>query len=82
MVHAVERWIEQKKSRTETMRRRAQNQLAPILALPKEVLSEIFLLLRDHNAHVWRESVLAVCAKWRQCAISTPKLWSTIIIDD
>jgi hypothetical protein len=73
-----------------------ERQRAPLLSapeqwLPPEILSEIFLIsvLNDlydihHVAIPWRRSVLLpgqICRYWRNIAISTPRLWSALILD-
>jgi hypothetical protein len=73
-----------------------ERQRAPLLSapeqwLPPEILSEIFLtsVLNDpydidHVAIPWRRSVLLpgqICRYWRNIAISTPRLWSALILD-
>ncbi|KAF8310159.1 hypothetical protein DL93DRAFT_2214067 [Clavulina sp. PMI_390] len=82
VIHVTQQWVEREKLRAEAMRKRAKNQLVPISRLPNEVFSEILILSRDDNYHVWSEPVLSTCARWRQCALSTPSFWSSIIITD
>lgn len=63
--------------------------LSPIRRLPNELLSEIFLsrhsssttspFINLHDDILW--TILQVCALWRSTALSTPRLWNTILID-
>lgn len=49
-----------------------------IHSLPEEILSEILLLLLEHPERPWGCPAFAVCRRWRNCALRTPRLWSTI----
>ncbi|KAF8303261.1 hypothetical protein DL93DRAFT_2090366 [Clavulina sp. PMI_390] len=55
---------------------------ASIYLLPEEILSEITLLsmLPLDSLSIWSSPVLAVCSRWRACAINTPRIWSCIMI--
>ncbi|KAK0491700.1 hypothetical protein EDD18DRAFT_1080433, partial [Armillaria luteobubalina] len=67
----------------------AKNILSPSRRLPTKVLTEIFIRCLplydpggsplDPRAFPWRLS--HVCRKWREVAIGTPKLWSSICLD-
>ena len=51
--------------------------LSPVRCLPIEIFGEIFFYAtRDHPRHVLILS--AVCRLWRDAALSTPILWSTL----
>lgn len=55
-----------------------------INSLPPEILSDIFLHLRQIRRYrqllPFQVSTSHVCRRWRQIAISTPQLWSTITV--
>jgi hypothetical protein len=65
---------------------RENNGLAPIVRLPAEVLSQIFVLVRDavdcaeseglHGVH-WCALTL-VCRQWTDVAVGTPHLWCVV----
>ncbi|KAK7051898.1 F-box domain-containing protein [Favolaschia claudopus] len=64
---------------------RLQSYKYPVLSLPNEIVSEIFLHFippYPHPAHPVAEdspAVLArVCRKWREIALATPSLWRAI----
>ncbi|KIM90429.1 hypothetical protein PILCRDRAFT_183135, partial [Piloderma croceum F 1598] len=59
--------------------------LSPVRCLPPEVLAEIFYYCSpenwiDDNPHDKRATMLSshVCRMWRQVALSTPRLWSSL----
>jgi hypothetical protein len=56
----------------------------PINALPPEILSAIFLPLREIRRYKqllpFQVHLSHVCRHWRQIAISTPQLWSSITL--
>ncbi|TFK60308.1 hypothetical protein BDN72DRAFT_805774 [Pluteus cervinus] len=63
-----------------------RNTLAPVSSLPPEVLSRIFLLVRDSSANhgpssrkylEWL-SITQICQLWRQIAIGCAALWTKI----
>ncbi|KAK0190118.1 hypothetical protein F5146DRAFT_652396 [Armillaria mellea] len=61
--------------------------VAPIWTLPVEILAEIFILAVDHrhsvdNLQSIPRVVSRVCHLWRNVALSTSMLWSTLYIDD
>lgn len=65
-----------------------RSRLAPIHRIPSELLAEIFTwvpLLKDtpNNRYINRDQlfVLRVCKRWREVALSTPKLWAQLRID-
>ncbi|KAF8125242.1 hypothetical protein K438DRAFT_1458142, partial [Mycena galopus ATCC 62051] len=55
----------------------------PILTLPNEITSEIFVcclpssdsLLLTTNPHHAPMQLLRVCSEWRSIAMATPRLW-------
>jgi hypothetical protein len=55
------------------------NLLSPINRLPPELLTEIFLLWTKEASDV--SVIAAVCSRWRELALSTSQLWSTICMD-
>lgn len=66
--------------------KRHRNALSPAVRLPPELLSQIFLTLRDDfhtkaekasSSHDWMV-VAFVCHHWREVALSTCALWSRI----
>ncbi|KAF9451523.1 hypothetical protein P691DRAFT_723992 [Macrolepiota fuliginosa MF-IS2] len=62
----------------------AQTPLMTINSLPPELLSSIFLHLWQVRRHQqllpFQVTISRVCRHWRQIAISTPTLWSTITL--
>lgn len=60
--------------------------LAPIHRLPNEMLSEIFIASIHHLKHKiykFRRAVIlltTICSHWRNVALLTPKLWSSICL--
>ncbi|KAM5538590.1 hypothetical protein V8D89_007619 [Ganoderma adspersum] len=63
------------------------NNMSPIHALPVELLTRIFQLGvdsepipddRDHLALTFEVSISHVCRHWRQVALHTPLLWTTV----
>ncbi|KAJ7686796.1 hypothetical protein B0H17DRAFT_704105 [Mycena rosella] len=57
----------------------------PILEVPPEILSEIFiecLPIYSATPDPWRAPLLlgAICRDWRKTALSTPRLWSSFIL--
>ncbi|PIL22967.1 hypothetical protein GSI_15664 [Ganoderma sinense ZZ0214-1] len=63
------------------------NNMSPIHALPVELLTRIFQLGvdsesipddRDHSALTFEVSISHVCRHWRQVALHTPLLWTTV----
>ncbi|KAJ7772204.1 hypothetical protein B0H16DRAFT_1880919 [Mycena metata] len=60
------------------------NYIYPVLTLPNEVISEIFLQTLDASPSlVGRASPIYlghICQKWRDIAQSTPSLWCTVAI--
>src|SRR5882762_1469322 len=65
-----------------------RNLLAPVRKLPMEVMSEIFILClpdkqHDSNGYALSHAVLLpgqICRLWREAALSTPSMWSSIVI--
>ena len=65
-----------------------QNTLAPISSLPSELLSAIFEAgyflppspAINNSALPFETTVSQVTARWRDVALSTPKLWTRIYI--
>ena len=62
--------------------------IAPARTLPTELLAEIFTLCLSENWHDRRFDVRQaplllsnICKRWREIALSTPFLWSTLIFD-
>jgi hypothetical protein len=51
---------------------------ASIQCLPEEILSEILRLSLECPGRPWGCPAFAVCRRWRNCAIGSPRLWSTI----
>ncbi|TCD61504.1 hypothetical protein EIP91_008370 [Steccherinum ochraceum] len=63
---------------------RSMNQEVLIALLPPEVLGQVFLRLvegvaRDRGRYQWL-SITWVCHHWRTVALTTPELWSRIVI--
>lgn len=59
--------------------------LSPLRRLPKDVLREIFLLAVADNpasldARIGPWPISQVCGSWRSIVLSTPRLWSSILI--
>ncbi|KAH9843737.1 uncharacterized protein C8Q71DRAFT_11986 [Rhodofomes roseus] len=57
-----------------------RNELAPVLRLPVELLSEVFVLnATTHSPDDLRwTNVAYVCQYWRSVAVQTPRLWTCI----
>ncbi|KZP27623.1 hypothetical protein FIBSPDRAFT_1040140 [Athelia psychrophila] len=60
--------------------------ISPLRQFPPEVLSEIFLhLTPSYNSDVESDDLPmflgGICSYWRQVALSTPRLWSTIDVN-
>ncbi|KDQ61995.1 hypothetical protein JAAARDRAFT_190695 [Jaapia argillacea MUCL 33604] len=85
----LRRWIsalEEKRDLTQSRCTNILSLLAPIRRLPPEILSKIFThTLSSGFVHlsIHRLPVLLthVCSYWRQIALSTSTLWSSLIID-
>ncbi|KDQ51307.1 hypothetical protein JAAARDRAFT_185059, partial [Jaapia argillacea MUCL 33604] len=58
---------------------------APVRRLPMEILTEIFVhCLPDPSAFGYpeaRRTLMHVCSSWRELVCSTPRLWSTILVN-
>ncbi|KAJ8495214.1 hypothetical protein ONZ45_g12948 [Pleurotus djamor] len=66
--------------------RRERNTFAAIYHLPDDVLSFIFVLCTEwfdalSVPLVWR-TILAVCIRWRELALATPRFSSTLVLSD
>lgn len=63
-----------------------QNILSPIRRIPVEILSEIFVRCLSKDGLTRPSSgeapllLMMICRRWRDVAISTPKLWSSLSI--
>ncbi|TRM64551.1 hypothetical protein BD626DRAFT_492196 [Schizophyllum amplum] len=88
-IHSLEIQLEQKRARLDTVHdliRQYRTVTSPIRRLPTEVLQNVFLLaLPDlHNALLSPEEppllLTRICRPWREIALATPELWSTIHI--
>ncbi|KAJ7761239.1 hypothetical protein DFH07DRAFT_883760 [Mycena maculata] len=56
----------------------------PVLTLPNEIVSEIFLHIVAPSTPRRTRSLIVIsqiCRKWREIALSTPGLWTTIKLD-
>ncbi|KAJ7604988.1 hypothetical protein FB45DRAFT_1069706 [Roridomyces roridus] len=79
-----------KAERTSLAALRVQSQavLSPIRSLPPEILSEIFfwtipladVLVQHRQLDLASWSVTQISARWREIAISTPSLWSQVVL--
>ncbi|KAF9009757.1 hypothetical protein BDZ89DRAFT_1047853 [Hymenopellis radicata] len=79
--------LERHRSRLHRDLRTLSSSMAPIRTLPRDVLLEVFTcLVRDHGSTSKPEAapwaLLKVCHQWRQAALSSPSLWSTIMLTD
>ncbi|KAF9054164.1 hypothetical protein BJ165DRAFT_689365 [Panaeolus papilionaceus] len=69
---------------------RRRNALAPVSVLPPELLSNIFVVIRDATYHSFQDpadtfswtKVAHVCHDWRRVAMSNAQLWSTADFQD
>ncbi|KAF8312994.1 hypothetical protein DL93DRAFT_1214114 [Clavulina sp. PMI_390] len=39
------------------------------------------MVTRDDEARLWRSPILAVCHRWRQCAVRFPTLWAQVYVE-
>ncbi|KAJ7659131.1 hypothetical protein DFH06DRAFT_1195099 [Mycena polygramma] len=72
------------------LRDRLSNYIYPVLTLPNEIVSEIFLQTldpSDNPFHLFNSLICGpasplflghICQRWRDIALSTPSLWTTI----
>ncbi|KAJ7659276.1 hypothetical protein DFH06DRAFT_1472661 [Mycena polygramma] len=72
-----------------SVRERLDAHKYPVLTLPNEVVSEIFVhflppypLCAPTYGFLSPERLLLVCQKWRDIALSTPALWRAIDLED
>ena len=81
-------WPESQRTRHEGAIRLHRSALSVVRRLPNDILRLIFLAVvedvkprdrLDTKAGAW--SVSRVCARWRDVALSTPSLWSTIYLE-
>ena len=69
--------LQTKRTRLVQQRRCYSNLLSPVRCLPIEIFGEIFFYAtRDRPRHILNFS--AVCRLWRDAALRTPILWSTL----
>lgn len=67
---------------------RRRNELCPVHRLPNETLSHIFeLAVHIDNLEPWRRprfprDLVRVSRQWRRVAMSSPRLWTNIAIDE
>ncbi|KAF9075312.1 hypothetical protein BDP27DRAFT_1315869 [Rhodocollybia butyracea] len=83
--------IEEGKRKLEAQRARLRALLSPVRKLPNEILSRIFQhvcennSLRGYNAHTLpihfsAMTISFVCSRWRDLALSSPRLWAHLTI--
>lgn len=61
------------------LKRGRNNVAAPIHRLPPEIMTEIFMIASEWGVHfVNLLKVTHVCAHWRNLALHTPRLWTTV----
>ncbi|KAJ7368766.1 hypothetical protein DFH08DRAFT_832193 [Mycena albidolilacea] len=84
-----ERILDDMRSRLQDLQSQLESIAYPILTLPPELVSEIFIhcLPAERFTDVVNPSeapllLTHVCRAWRQIAISTPALWATFDIND
>jgi len=62
-----------------------RNEIAPVSSLPVEVLDQIFILLAPCASQLAELrpliSITQVCRRWRSYALSSPRLWTTVVLD-
>jgi len=81
--------LAEQRVRIQAYRDRHKVLIAPVWAIPPEILSYIFVLCLSHRPpnEIKRSSLkrslllTRVNQYWRQVALSTPQLWSTIFLD-
>ncbi|KAJ7693875.1 hypothetical protein B0H17DRAFT_481438 [Mycena rosella] len=83
-----QRLLEDMQAQLEDLKRRLDSIVYPVLTLPPEISSEIFLYcipstrpLDVVNIDEAPLLLMRICSAWRQIAVSTPALWSTFKID-
>ena len=86
-VQAILTGLQKKRDTLERHLRAHSALLAPIRMLPWEILSEIFvrigLPLQHPKRQLYQQVLLPgqVCRFWRTIALSTPRLWTDIVLD-
>ncbi|KAJ7081815.1 hypothetical protein B0H15DRAFT_446523 [Mycena belliarum] len=56
--------------------------LSSLRRLPTEILSEIFMHCSDEEDGFKPRKYAAVCSRWRDVALSTPRLWCNVCLQD
>ncbi|KAF9026667.1 hypothetical protein BDZ89DRAFT_1039939 [Hymenopellis radicata] len=79
--------LERHRSRLQRDLHTLSSSMSPIRTLPRDVLLEVFTcLVLEHGSTSKPEAapwvLLEVCHQWRQIALSSPSLWSSIMITD
>lgn len=87
-VSAVLETLRRQKQQIQLQKNQHQQLLSPIWPLPFEMLGEVFRhCIPDENERGWRSqgyqrkavmSLSHVCQRWRDAAIRTPHLWTTV----
>ncbi|KAJ7641218.1 hypothetical protein FB45DRAFT_353771 [Roridomyces roridus] len=87
-VHQLRERIRVLETERDTCKRRLEAYKYPVLALPNEITSEIFVHFLPHYpscpplAGIDSPTTLTqICRKWREIALANPKLWRGISID-
>ncbi|TFK32306.1 hypothetical protein BDQ12DRAFT_692698 [Crucibulum laeve] len=84
-IHAVLNELRTQRKEAQAYIRSQKALLAPVRRIPEEILGEIFMAsgynveFSGMNTFVW--ILPLVCSRWRQVALSLPKLWSNPWID-
>ncbi|KAK1221098.1 hypothetical protein PQX77_016145 [Marasmius sp. AFHP31] len=72
--------LEEKRAGLGRSMEKCHSLLSPVHRLPTEILTNVFSeLCLCHPRSVLRLS--SVCGRWRELALSTPSLWTTLVID-
>ncbi|KAJ7789903.1 hypothetical protein B0H13DRAFT_1747319 [Mycena leptocephala] len=87
-IQKLESFIRAYRSEQELIRARLDSYKYPILTLPNEIVSEIFIHflpvypLCPPLSGIYSPTVLThICRKWREIALATPALWRAIAVD-
>ncbi|KAK7060815.1 hypothetical protein VNI00_000548 [Paramarasmius palmivorus] len=78
--------LESKRNGVKKKMERYRSLLAPVHRLPPEILVQVFVECCDENELRQKfvppaYAISRVCGRWRELALSTPRLWSSLMIN-